>query len=396
MLLLTATTFAAAGGIHYQTPMLGAMAAEFGADSSTIGWVPTLTFGGFLVGIVLLVPLGDRLDKRRLIITQHFAAMLALLAAGAAQGVAAAAASGFLIGLCACYAQNIVPMVAELAPPGERGRAVGTVLTALFLGILFARITGGIVAAQLGWRWMYVLGAALLALIAPALIARLPHSAPKTTLAYPELLASMLALARVHADMRRVVAIQLLLGICYGGFWATIATMLLQRHGLGPTVAGLIGIPGAAGILIARPAGRWLDLRGPAPIVTTGIALIIAAYGVFAFGVWWPAALAVGAALLDSGLRAAMVANQTVVNSLAPEARSRSNTVFGLSVWSGNAVGAFIATSALAASGWLAVCAISALAAALALGVQLRAMRRAHDNRPWTRLSCSWKRTGRR
>jgi len=361
--------------------MLGAMAAEFGADSSTIGWVPTLTFGGFLVGIVLLVPLGDRIDKRRLIITQHFAAMLALLAAGAAQGVAAAAASGFLIGLCACYAQNIVPMVAELAPPGERGRAVGTVLTALFLGILFARITGGIVAAQLGWRWMYVLGAALLALIAPALIARLPHSAPKTTLAYPELLASMLALARVHADMRRVVAIQLLLGICYGGFWATIATMLLQRHGLGPTVAGLIGIPGAAGILIARPAGRWLDLRGPAPIVTTGIALIIAAYGVFAFGVWWPAALAVGAALLDSGLRAAMVANQTVVNSLAPEARSRSNTVFGLSVWSGNAVGAFIATSALAASGWLAVCAISALAAALALGVQLRAMRRAHDNR---------------
>ena len=375
MLLLTATTFAAAGGIHYQTPMLGAMAAEFGADSSTIGWVPTLTFGGFLVGIVLLVPLGDRIDKRRLIITQHFAAMLALLAAGAAQGVAAAAASGFLIGLCACYAQNIVPMVAELAPPGERGRAVGTVLTALFLGILFARITGGIVAAQLGWRWMYVLGAALLALIAPALIARLPHSAPKTTLAYPELLASMLALARVHADMRRVVAIQLLLGICYGGFWATIATMLLQRHGLGPTVAGLIGIPGAAGILIARPAGRWLDLRGPAPIVTTGIALIIAAYGVFAFGVWWPAALAVGAALLDSGLRAAMVANQTVVNSLAPDARSRSNTVFGLSVWSGNAVGAFIATSALAASGWLAVCAISALAAAAALGVQLRAMR---------------------
>ena len=376
MLLLTATTFAAAGGIHYQTPMLGAMAAEFGADSSTIGWVPTLTFGGFLVGIVLLVPLGDRIDKRRLIIAQHFAAMLALLAAGAAQGVAAAAASGFLIGLCACYAQNIVPMVAELAPPGERGRAVGTVLTALFLGILFARITGGIVAAQLGWRWMYVLGAALLALIAPALIARLPHSAPKTTLAYPELLASMLALARVHADMRRVVAIQLLLGICYGGFWATIATMLLQRHGLGPTVAGLIGIPGAAGILIARPAGRWLDLRGPAPIVTTGIALIIAAYGVFAFGVWWPAALAVGAALLDSGLRAAMVANQTVVNSLAPEARSRSNTVFGLSVWSGNAVGAFIATSALAASGWLAVCAISALAAVMALAVQLRSMLR--------------------
>jgi predicted MFS family arabinose efflux permease len=185
----------------------------------------------------------------------------------------------------------------------------------------------------------------------------------------------MLMLMRTHADMRRVVAIQTLLGLCYGGFWATIATMLLKWHGLGSTVAGLIAIPGAAGILIARPAGRWLDLRGPGPIVTTGIALIFAAYGVFAFGLWWPAALAVGAALLDCGLRAAMVANQTIVNSLAPDARSRSNTVFGLSVWSGNAIGAFIATSALAHSGWLAVCALSALAAALAFGVQLAATR---------------------
>ena len=85
MLLLTTATFTVAGGIHYQTPMLGAIAAEFGADSSAIGWVPTLTFGGFLVGIVLLVPLGDRVDKRRLILAQHFAGIAALLAAAAAR-----------------------------------------------------------------------------------------------------------------------------------------------------------------------------------------------------------------------------------------------------------------------------------------------------------------------
>jgi predicted MFS family arabinose efflux permease len=222
---------------------------------------------------------------------------------------------------------------------------------------------------------MYVLGAIPLALLAPALIARLPHSVPQTTLAYPQLLASMVALLREHADMRRVVLIQFLLGICYGGFWATIATMLLATYGLGPGFAGLIGIPGAAGLLIARPAGRWLDRSGSGPIVTTGIALIFAAYAVFALGAWWAPALAAGAVLLDCGLRAAMVANQTVVNSLAADARSRSNTIFGVSVWSGNAAGAFIASSALAHSGWLAVCAIAALAAALALGVQLRAMR---------------------
>ena len=376
MPLLTTATFAAAGGIHYQTPMLGAMAAEFGADSSAIGWVPTLTFGGFLAGILFLVPLGDRIDKRRLILSQHFVEIAALLAAAAAQTVAAAAVIGFLIGMSACYAQTIVPMVTELAPAEKRGRAVGTILTALFLGILLARITGGFVASHLGWRWMYVLAALLLASITPALIARLPHSTPRTSLAYPKLLASLVALLRAHGDMRRVVIIQLLVGVCYGGFWATIATMLRDVHGLGPTVAGLIGIPGAAGILIARPAGRWLDASGPAAIVTTGIAVIIVAYGVFAFGAWWPAALAIGAALLDCGLRAAMVANQTVVNSLAADARSRSNTIFGVSVWSGNAAGAFIASSALAHAGWLAVCAISALAAAAALGVQIVATRR--------------------
>jgi predicted MFS family arabinose efflux permease len=376
MWLLTAATFTGASSIHYQTPMLGAIARDLGADASAIGWVPTLTFGGFLAGIVLLVPLGDRLDKRRLILVQYFANIAALLAAAAAPSLAALAAVSFVIGVCSCYAQSIVPLVAELAPDKARGRAVGTILTALFLGILFARITGGLVASHLGWRWMYVIAAVMFVALSPAMLARLPSSSPHTSLSYRRLLASVLGLIGRHADMRRVVAIQLLLGVCYGGFWATIATMLLTVHGLGPTVAGLIGIPGAAGILVARPAGRSLDVRGPGPIVAAGVSLIIVAYGVFAFGVWWPAALAIGAALLDCGLRATMVSNQTVVNSLAPDARSRSNTVFGLAVWSGNAIGAFVASAALAHRGWLAVCAISAAAAACALVVQVMTTRR--------------------
>ncbi len=376
MWLLTAATSTGAASIHYQTPMLGAMAHEFGASASQIGWVPTLTFGGFLVGIVLLVPLGDRFDKRRLILAQYFANIVLLLAAAAAPSLAALSATSFAIGIFSCYAQSIVPLVAELSPNERRGRAMGTILTALFLGILFGRIAGGFVATYFGWRWMYVLAAGLYSALAPALVARLPSSRPHTSLPYRQLLASMLALIGRHADMRRVVAIQFLLGLCYGGFWATLATMLLAVHGLGPTVAGLIGIPGAAGILIARPAGRWLDQRGSGPIVAAGASLIIAAYAVLAFGVWWPLALAAGAALLDCGLRAAMVSNQTVANSLAPDARSRSNTVFGLAVWSGNAVGAFVASTALAAKGWLAVCVISAGAATCALVVQLYASRK--------------------
>src|SRR3954452_10205417 len=129
MLLLIATTFAAAGGIHYQTPMLGPIAAEFGADAAQIGWIPTATFGGFLVGILLLAPLGDRVDKRRLILMQHCAAIVALLGAAPPRSLATAAVAGFILGVAGSSSQSVIPMVTELVPPNQRGSAVGTVLT---------------------------------------------------------------------------------------------------------------------------------------------------------------------------------------------------------------------------------------------------------------------------
>jgi predicted MFS family arabinose efflux permease len=176
--------------------------------------------------------------------------------------------------------------------------------------------------------------------------------------------------------LRRASLTQLLLGIGYGGFWATLAPMLASVHALGPTVAGLIGIPGAAGILIARTAGRAMDRSGAGPVVATGIALVMGAFAVFALGQWWVAALALGAALLDCGLRAAMVANQTLVTSVDATARSRFNTVFAAHIWGGNALGAVLATTALTRAGWLAVCALAFASATLALLLQWLSVRR--------------------
>jgi MFS family permease len=151
--------------------------------------------------------------------------------------------------------------------------------------------------------------------------------------------------------------------------------MLSRLHGLGPQSAGLMGLPGAAGILVARPAGRWMDRSGARPVVLLGVSLILAAWGVFALGTWWVGALVAGAILFDCGHRATMVANQTIMNTLSPDARSRSNTLFAMHVWGGNAVGAFLASVALARGGWLAVCAIAAAAACAALAVQALARR---------------------
>ena len=356
--------------------MLVAIGAEFQADGATVGWVPTLSFAGMLVGVILLVPLGDRLNKRTLILCQFAVLTAAQAVMAAAPSIGVLVAASFVTGVCSSLAQVMIAIVADIARPEARGRAVGTQLSALFVGILFARIAGGLIAAHYGWRYSYVLSTALHVGLAPLLIARLPRSQPTTRARYPALLWSVIELLRAHADVRRTVGIQFLLGMCYGSFWATVAPMLAAFHRLGPTEAGLIGIPGAAGIFVARPAGRWMDRSGPIPVVTSGVICLLAAWATLAVSAWAVAVVVAGAILLDCGLRAAMVANQTLVNSSLPQSRARANTLFGAHVWAGNATGAFIASAAYSRLGWIAVCTICMMAASLALAIHGIAARR--------------------
>jgi predicted MFS family arabinose efflux permease len=147
-------------------------------------------------------------------------------------------------------------------------------------------------------------------------------------------------------------------------------------HRLGPTEAGLIGIPGAAGILVARPAGKWTDRAGPMPVVMTAVCVMLMAWVVLSAAGWSLAAVIAGVILLDCALRGAMVANQTLVNSAVPDSRSRANTLFGIHVWGGNATGAFLASTALAQFGWFGVCTVAITASSFALLIHFSAARR--------------------
>ncbi len=365
--LLIISAFLVSGGIHYQTPMLAAIAAEFHADAAATGWIPTCSFGGMLAGIVLLVPLGDRVDKRKLVLCKFIVLMLAQALMAAAPSIAVLAAGSLVTGICSSLIQSFIALTAEIANPNERGRALGTQLTALFSGILFARIVGGLIAAHVGWRYSYVLSAGMLLMLLPVLWMRLPTTQPTSLAPYRELLWSMYRLLRTYGRIRRAGAIQFMLGICYGGFWAVAAPMLAVLHHVGPTGAGLIGIPGSAGILVSRSAGRWMDRAGFMPVVLAGVYAMLAAWITMGFGVWSIVAVVIGAILLDCGLRTAMVANQTMVNTEVPDSRSRANTLFGLHVWSGNAVGAFLMSWMFAQFGWLAVCGVALTATVIAL-----------------------------
>jgi predicted MFS family arabinose efflux permease len=372
--LLIVAAFIITGGIHYQTPMLAAIAAEFHADAATTGWIPTLSFGGMLVGILLFVPLGDRIDKRRLVLAKIVGLMLAQALMAAAPSIEVLAAGSLVTGICSSLGISFIAITAEIAHPEHRGRAIGTQLTAMFCGILFARIVGGLIATHIGWRYSYMLSTGMLIMIIPVLWVRLPSTQPTSRDSYSGLLWSMWRLLREHGGIRRAAAIQFMFGICYGGFWAVAAPMLATLHHVGPTGAGLIGIPGAAGILVARPAGRWTDRAGVMPVVLTGICTMLAAWIFMGLGVWSVAAVVVGTMLLDCGLRATMVANQTLINSAVPNSRARANTLFGFHVWGGNAVGAFLTSWTFAHFGWLAVCGVAMTAMVIALLIHLGAL----------------------
>ncbi len=372
MALMVAAVFSTAGAIHYQTPMLAQMAAEFQANQAQIGWVATLSFGGFFLGTLLLVPLGDCFDKRRLVLAQMSGVMVSLLAMAAAPSLITLALAAFMVGASSSVSHQVISLASELAPPEVRGHTVGTILSGVFTGILFARLTGGLVASHFNWRLMYLIAACMVLAMIVAVFVRLPASPPKTPPRLAPLFASMWHLWLDHPRIRKAAAIQFLIGVGYGGFWATLAAMLLQLHGLGPTAAGLMAIPGAAGILVSRAAGRWTDRSGAPPVVRAASLGVIAAFVVFSFAPVSIAAVVLGAILLDAGLRAAMVANQTLVIEASPEARGRASTVLMVHVWGGNAVGAWVASVVLTGFGWIAVCGVCFAAAVLALVIGSR------------------------
>jgi MFS family permease len=191
------------------------------------------------------------------------------------------------IGLGSSLGQNVVPMTAEYSPAENRARTLGTVLMGMFFGILFARLTGGLIAASLGWRWSFVLAALLCLLLAPALWRILPSSTPRTRMPYWSLIASLFGILGRYAELRRVAANQFFIGISYGGFWSTVAPMLLAFHALGPSEAGLMAIPGAAGVLISRAAGRWSDRSGASIVATAALCSVLLSFSVLELAAHW-------------------------------------------------------------------------------------------------------------
>ncbi|CAM3675026.1 MFS transporter [Bordetella tumulicola] len=370
VLLLASGAGLAVASLYYNQPMLGILGHELGASDAALGWIPALTQLGYAVGILLLAPLGDRYDRKRIILGKIIALALALLLAGLAPGIEALLGASFALGLAATLAQDIVPAAATLAPPEHRGRIVGSVMTGLLLGILLSRVVSGLVAEQFGWRTMFMAASAAILVLGAALWRGLPAFAPTTRLSYGALLGSLATLWRQHAALRRAVVAQGLLSLAFSAFWSTLAVMLhAAPFQLGAGAAGAFGLAGAAGALAAPLAGRSADRRGPATVARRGALLAAASFALMiavpmlspyvALGL-----IAISAIGFDLGIQMSLIAHQSLVYSLDPAARSRLNAILMVGIFVGMAAGGALGTLALAHFGWTGVV-VLAIAASL-------------------------------
>jgi predicted MFS family arabinose efflux permease len=341
--------------IYYNQPLLLEMAQTYGTTAGRVGFVAVATQVGYSVGMLLFVPLGDVVERRGLMMKMYAAVAVALMMVALAPTLPLLLAGSALIGLLASVTHIALPIAPDLAPSGQRGRAIGIVMTGLLLGILLARTFAGWVSGIHGWRYVFVAAAVMNAVFVPLLWRVMPKLPPKQKLTYGEAMASLWTLWRTQPLLRESCVLGALVFASFSCFWTTLAFLLDSHYGLGAGVAGTFGIVGAAGALVAPIAGRLADKRGSRWVAAAGLTLLAGSYMLLWFEEWTPVstvmhlvALVVGVVVLDMGAQMVQVANQTRIFGLVPGARSRLNTVYMTVYFSGAAVG-----SALSMIAWV-------------------------------------------
>jgi predicted MFS family arabinose efflux permease len=344
--------------IYYCQPLIVLMAKEWGLHESLAGRVTYLTQIGYAMGLLLLVPLGDILERRMQILISTGAAVLALLMAASAQNFVILQIASVLIGIFSIIPQLILPLAASLSPDNKRGSTIGAIMAGLLVGILASRSLAGTIGSLYGWRAMYYIAAGVCIILLLLMRFRFPISRPSFNGTYKALMKSVAGYAMTQPLLRQAAITNALSFAVLSAFWVTMVLFLSGApFEYKSFEIGLFGLAGAAGALAAPLVGKISDGRDPGNNIIIGLVLELLSFIGFYFTGSSIFLLLAGIIILDVGHQSVQVTNQTVIYSILPEARNRFNTVFMTSTFIGGASGSAFGLFLWKIGHWPAVCA---------------------------------------
>jgi predicted MFS family arabinose efflux permease len=374
-LLMAVGVGVSVANIYYCQPLLGIMGSNLHVSEHHIGWIATLTQIGTAFGMLLFVPLGDIAERRSLTVRMCLFVAFAALLNALAPNFSLLAVFSFVLGMAGVVPHLILPFAAHLAPEGSRGKVVAKVISGLLVGILLARTVAGFVGAQFGWRAIFWISSGLMLTMALTFWRLLPQSKPTLRMHYFDLLRSVGRMVREHRTLRESAAIGALLFASFSAFWTTLVFFLARPpYHYGARMAGAMGLLAAGSAALAPLVGRMIDRRSPKLGIAIAVLLALGSFVVMAFTGHWLIGLSLGVILLDVGVQTGHISNQTRIYNTFPEARSRANTVYMVSYFTGGALGSTLGNLGWNLAGWAGVCAVGIVLLIPALLI-LRTMR---------------------
>jgi predicted MFS family arabinose efflux permease len=357
VLLFAVACGLSAANLYYAQPILPSISKTFGTSSGTAGLIVTFAQIGYAAGLVLLVPLGDLLARRRLVPALLTVTTIALLVSAAAPDIGVLIGVSLLVGAGSVAAQVLVPMAATLAGEARRGQVVGTVMSGLLLGILLARTVSGVVAGVSSWRVVYAVAAVLSMTVAVILGRLLPQETERPTISYGTLLRTALHLLLTESILQRRAVFGALGFAAFSVFWTTMAFVLAGApYHYGDVTIGLFGLVGAGGALCANFAGRWADRELTKLTTLTFAACIALSFLPLWIGRHSLAMLIIGILVLDVGVQGLQVTNQSMIYRLPPHLRSRITSAYMACYFVGGAAGSAVGGTVYSSHGWGGVC----------------------------------------
>jgi predicted MFS family arabinose efflux permease len=384
VLFMAAATGLIVANLYYCQPLIILIADEFKIPHADAGTITYLTQAGYAIGLFLMVPLGDKLERKSQILYTTFASVIALIVAATAQSFFILEIASLLIGITSIVPQLILPLAASLSAPEERGKVVGTIMSGLLVGILLSRTLSGFIGDILGWRAMFWIASGLCLILFFIIKKQFPINKPAFTGSYKQLIGSLFTLIMEQPLLREATLINIFSFAQFGAFWTTMVLLLSDEpFNFNSTTIGLFGIVGASGALAAPLVGKLGDKGNSRIAVGYGCLLIALSFVIFYFSGTSIIGIIFGIIFIDIGLQGVHISNQTRVYSILPEARNRMNTVFMSFSFLGTAAGSAFGLFLWRLGGWHAValgCLLLSVVAFSVYGLTYKSKRKALES----------------